>query len=81
MTTMRIELNRSAVRDLLRSDAVAADLRARAERIATAAGEGMEVETEIGPERARAAVITMTHKARLAEAQDRALTSALDAGR
>lgn len=79
--TVRIELNRQAVRDLLRSPEVAADLKRRADAIAKAAGEGMESDIEIGPNRARASVRTATFEAVRAEARKRALTRALDAGR
>lgn len=79
--TVRIKLNSGAVRQLLRSPEVLADLQARAARIAAAAGAGMEVDSEVGPNRARAAVITRTAEARHAEATDRALTRGIDAGR
>ena len=77
----RVVINSAAARALLQSDEVAADLERRARNIAAAAGDGMEVSIEIGPERARAAVITGTAEAKLAEATDRTLSSALDAGR
>lgn len=78
---VRVVLNRRAVRDLLRSSEVVADLRARAGRIADAAGEGMEARTQLSKTRARAAVFTATPQARAAEAKNRTLTRALDAGR
>lgn len=81
MSNVRIVLNRRGVRDLLRSREIAADLTRRAERIASAAGPGHRVESEIGPNRARAAVITDTVDAMVAEATHRTLTRALDAGR
>jgi hypothetical protein len=81
----RIRLNRAEVRRLLRSEGdyagVAADLEERAEAIAAAAGEGMEVETETGRNRVRVSVRTATPEAARAEAETRALTRALDAGR
>lgn len=78
---MRIELNRAGVAALLKSPEVAADLEQRAERIARAAGDGMEANGAIGATRARAEVVTATTEARLAEARDRVLTRAIDAGR
>jgi hypothetical protein len=78
---IRIEINSAGIQALLKSAEVQADLEARANRIAAAAGEGMEASSRIGKTRARASVITTTRKARLAEAEDRALTKALDAGR
>lgn len=81
MGHVRIVVNRAAVRELLRSDAVLQNLKQRAERIAKQAGEGMEVGTFRGQNRVRATVITATIEARLAEARDRTLTRAIDAGR
>lgn len=78
---MRIELNSDAVDDLLKSHEVQEELERRARRIADHAGAGMEVEVSIGATRARATVRTGTYEAMAAEARDRALTSALDAGR
>lgn len=78
---LKVKLNRAGVRSLLRSSAMSADLEARARRIAAAAGAGFEVTTTTGPTRARAEVTTATFEARHAEASDRALTRAIDAGR
>lgn len=77
----RIELDRGAVRALLQSGEVVAELGRRASAIAAAAGPGMEAEVRVGATRARATVRTATIEAELAEAIDRALTRALDAGR
>lgn len=77
----KVRLNRKGVRELLRSREVLSDLERRANAIAAAAGEGMEVDSEVGRNRARASVRTATREAVLAEAQQRALTRALDAGR
>lgn len=77
----KFELNHAGVRELLCSDGVLADLRGRAERIAAAAGDGMEVDARVGANRARASVHTATWEARHAEALDRVLTRAIDAGR
>lgn len=80
MATMKIVMNRAGVKALLRSGEVLADLDRRAEQIAAAAGPGHRVESQIGPNRARAAVITDTTEARRAEATDRTLSRALGAG-
>lgn len=77
----RVKLNRKGVRELLQSSEVQADLERRANAIAAAAGEGMEVDSGVGRTRARASVRTATREAVLAETQNRALTRALDAGR
>ena len=78
---VRVKLNSSGVRALLKSEPVQRDLRSRAQRIAAAAGPGMEVEESVGASRARAAVVTATFEAKAAEARSGALTSALGAGR
>lgn len=69
------------VRKLLRSDEVRADLERRAQAIADRAGSGFAAESEVGSNRARAVVYTADFDAMLAEAQQRTLTRAIDAGR
>lgn len=81
MARVRVVLNRKNVRELLRSEGVLNDLVRRAENIAAAAGPGHKVDSQIGRNRARAAVITTSIEAMLAEARDRNLTRAIDAGR
>jgi hypothetical protein len=78
---VRIKLNSRGVREILRSREVLSDLERRARNIADAAGPGHEVDSEIGPNRARASVRTDSIDAMLAEATDRTLTRAFDAGR
>jgi hypothetical protein len=78
---VKIELNSDAIDELLKSDEVQDELERRARLIAEHAGPGMEVEVTVGATRARASVRTGTVEAKLAEARDRALTTALDAGR
>jgi len=78
---IRIDINSEGIQALLKSAGVEADLRARAARIAAAAGPGMEAGSRIGKTRARASVVTASRKAMKAEAENRALTRALDAGR
>lgn len=80
-TEVRLELNRAGMAALLKSEEVQADLRRRAQAIAAAAGEGMDVDVRVGATRARASVRTGTDEARRAEATDKTLTAALDAGR
>ena len=79
--SVRVVINSAGVKDLLQSVEVQRDLRARAERIAAAAGDGMTAELGVGKNRARAQVYTETIDAMRAEADDRALTRAIDAGR
>lgn len=78
---VKIVLNRKGIGDLLRSEEVRQELVRRATKIAAAAGPGHVVDSEIGPNRARAVVITATAEAMVAEATDRRLSAALDAGR
>ena len=78
MAKSRIVLNRAGVKALLRMPVW---VEAPAEAIAAAAGPGHKVEVTVGPTRARAAVITDTIEAMHAEATERALTRAIDAGR
>lgn len=69
---------------LMRSDsAIQAELDARAEAIAQAAGGGADFSalSSPGKDRARAIVSTSSEKGRKAEADDRALSMALEAGR
>lgn len=69
------------MRQLLRSPETLDELERRAENIAAAAGPDHRVESQIGPNRGRAAVITDSFEAILAEATSRTLTRAIDAGR
>lgn len=81
MADVRIDLKPGALGELLKSEEVRADLDRRAQQIAAAAGPGHRVESEVGRNRARAAVITDTFEARFAEATSRNLSAAVDAGR
>lgn len=81
MADVTIKLNTAGVRELLRSEEVRRDLEERAQRMAEAAGEGFEASSSIGTTRAHATVRTASFAARKAEATDRALTRAIDAGR
>jgi hypothetical protein len=78
---VKIVLNRKGIRELLRSPEVLRDLERRAHNVAAAAGIGYAVDSEVGPNRARASVRTDTIDAMIDEATERRLTKALDAGR
>jgi hypothetical protein len=80
MNRTRIEVNRKAVVQLLKSDEVRADLEERAREIARAAGAGMSADSTVGRTRARAYAWTDTWEARRAEARGGALRRAIDAG-
>lgn len=83
MAGVRIELNEAGIRELLRSQGVRDELLRRAQRIAEAAGGApdYEADSSLTHHRARATVWTATPEAMRAEATDRALTRAFDAGR
>lgn len=81
MAKIRIEMNRKGVEELLKSAEVQADLERRAKAIAAEAGPGMEVDVRVGKTRARASVRTADFEAIRAEATDKVLTRAIDAGR
>ena len=76
----KVKMNSKGAAAALKDPKVIADLLARAERIAAAAGPGMKAESMIGRSRARASVITDTPEAMRAEATNRTLTKALSAG-
>ena len=84
---MKIKLNSAGVRQLLHEPGVVADLKARADRVALAAGagldnpEGMAVIEAGDDKRARFIVLTQTAEAMSAEASDRRLTRAIDMAR
>lgn len=77
----KLKLNPAGVKELLKSSGVLADLADRAGAIADAAGPGFEADSDVGTNRARASVRTVDYEARKAEAKERALTRAIDAGR
>jgi hypothetical protein len=77
---IRVELNEKGVAELLNSAAVRDDLVRRGEAMAGAAGDGFEVSTS-HTDRVRVTVRAETIDAKRAEAEDRALTRAIDAGR
>lgn len=79
--TLRVQLNSSGVRQLLRSPEVQADLHRRAKAIANRAGPGFATDSDVSGTRARAWVWTDTFEAMRAEATNRTLTSSIDAGR
>lgn len=81
MTRMIIKINSAGVKALLNDAGVLADLEARGERIAAAAGDGVETNTVRGKDRPSVFIRTETNAARAAEAEDRALTRAINAGR
>ena len=80
-TKIRIELNHDGIRQLLMSQPIANECRKAAEEIAARAGDGFDVlpakELGFGGGRVGYAVYTDTYEARLAEAEDKALSKAV----
>ena len=72
-----IRVKSSAVRALLKSPAVRADLVRRAQLIAARAGDGFEVRSSEPRRRARAAVVATTAEAMRGEAKDGRLSRAM----
>lgn len=79
--TVRIKINRKGIRRLMRGPEAIEDLKIRSGNIEIAAGEGFKSETKAMKNRAHATVWTGTPEAKEAEAKERKLTKAIDAGR
>jgi hypothetical protein len=78
---VKVELHNKGFRELLHDPKLMARMKQSAEAIADAAGDGFEVEEDSDATRARFRVWSATQAARLAEANNAALTRAIDAGR
>lgn len=82
---VKIKWNKTAFQEALNSNEVKGELMRRARRIARAAGEGFEARQFPGDyggsPRPIGQVAATTFEARLAEANDKALTRAIDSGR
>ena len=81
MAKPTIKLNSREIARMLRSTEVLAELTARGNRVAAAAGPGFEAKPSVGRNRARVAVVATTLAAQRAEARSAVLTRALEAGR
>lgn len=81
MSDVRIVINDHGIQELLKSAAIKADLEERAKKIAEAAGPGNVAGVDEGRTRARGYVVTATPQAQEAEATNRSLTRAIEAGR
>lgn len=80
MAKTRVKLNNAGFRALRNSAAVVNDLRSRAERVRTAAGNGYVVEGGAGRNRARFVVITAKPSAIRDNAKNNTLIKAMGAG-
>lgn len=78
----KLVIRRDGIREVMAAPVTIQTITGIANRIANAAGPGMEVRSlERGSRRPRVAVVTATTEARHAEATTRDLTRAVDAGR
>lgn len=79
----KVTLNSAAVRKVLQSAEVQADIERRVRAIALRAGGHPDFEygAEVVGNRVMGYVVTATYEGKKAEAETRALTQALDAGR
>ena len=78
---MAATYNRKAAAEILKSASVLADVRARADRVAEAAGPGFTASSRIGRNRARASVKAESFSARVRNSRENILIRALEAGR
>lgn len=74
---VRVQLRHAGVRELLRSPELMAECKRHADAIAARAGDGFEVITDVGRNRVRATVQTVTSEARVRQATDHVLERAL----
>lgn len=80
--SIRVELNAAGVQAILNDQQVAGDLLRRGQAVASAAGDGFEAVAQTRRTgRAAVIVVTSTAAAKRAQARDRVLNTALDAGR
>ncbi len=79
--SVRLEFNAEAFAQIRKAPGVLADVRRRAEAVATRAGDGYEAEADLESNRASAAAFTNTAEARAENARNHTLINALDAGR
>ena len=81
MSKVRFKLNRSGVRDLLRSDEMMSVCKGYAADINARAGEGYELTTHVGPNRVNASVHAATVEARRDNYEHNTLLKARGGGR
>ena len=73
----RFQLNRSGVRELLRSDELMAECSNHAKRIQNRCGDGYEMTTHVGKNRVNASVHAKTIKARKDNSKNNTLLKAM----
>lgn len=79
--SIEFDINQDAIKELLNSTELANLIGERVDRIAAAAGPGFKASVRRGKSRVRGSVITTDTASRRAEAESRALTKAVEAGR
>lgn len=77
MAKVRVKINSSAARALLKSPEVREYLESQAERMAADAGRGYRASSEVGPNRARAQVETVSENAERDNARNNTLLRVL----
>lgn len=83
---IKIKLNRATIRDIAKGDEMQELIGRRVNAIANQANslgstDGFEARVRLGKTRVRGSVVSVSNEARRAEATDRALSKAIDAGR
>ncbi|WP_281523178.1 hypothetical protein [Mogibacterium timidum] len=73
----KFKLNRSGVRELLRSDGIMEECSRHAKRIQNRCGDGYEVTTHVGKNRVNASVYAKTIKARKDNSKNNTLLKAM----
>lgn len=81
MVIVRVDLHIAGFNKLRNDPGVVKMLRDKANAVASAAGEGHDVQVHVGGARARATVMTKSIGAKRREAKNRNLLRALDAAR
>lgn len=80
MSKVKFELNRAGVRELMKSSEASAICLEYANQVQGRAGEGYEVSSYLGKNRANASVIATTNKARKDNYEHNTLLKALGGG-
>jgi hypothetical protein len=80
-SNVRLVIHGHRFPEIMKSGGAQSVVRSKAQSIASAAGEGHKVVSEVGARRARAAVITATWRARYEQGRNKRLTRAVGAGR
>ena len=81
MSKVKFKLNRAGVRELMKSKGMLGICTEHADAVQSRAGEGYEVTTYIGKNRANASVMAATYKARKDNLKNNTLLKALGGGR